>query len=114
MTLDEFQQKYCALCGSQRCTGVYDEDLRDGCQHYREVFMSDKQSNKKPLTFKECLEEIKKSSPQQRMVIEAAELIAELRYMENVCKIGKTCPVPCQNECLFKKAADALEEKSAF
>lgn len=39
MTLEEFQEKYCALCGTQRCFGVYDEEFREGCQHYREVFL---------------------------------------------------------------------------
>ena len=41
MTLEEFQEKYCALCGTQRCLGVYDEELREGCQHYREVFLKE-------------------------------------------------------------------------
>ena len=64
--------------------------------------MSDKASKKKTLTFMECM-----TAPKEEP--EYAELIAELRYMEDVCKQGKSCPVPCQNECLFKQAADALE-----
>ena len=30
--------------------------------------------------------------------------------MEEVCKKDISCPVPCINECLFKEAADAIEE----
>lgn len=43
MTLEEFQEKYCALCGTQRCLGVYDEELREGCQHYQEIFLKNSQ-----------------------------------------------------------------------
>ena len=38
MTLDEFQEKYCVLCGTQRCGGVYDEEFREGCEHYKEEY----------------------------------------------------------------------------
>lgn len=41
MTYDEFQQKYCAMCGTQLCGGVYDEELRGGCKHYREVYLGE-------------------------------------------------------------------------
>ena len=38
MTLDEFREKHCSVCGSQLCGGVDDEPFRDGCKHYqREV-----------------------------------------------------------------------------
>lgn len=33
--LEEFNKKHCALCGTQRCGGVYDEDFREGCSHYQ-------------------------------------------------------------------------------
>ena len=29
--LDDFQENYCIVCGSQRCDG----DLRDGCSYYK-------------------------------------------------------------------------------
>lgn len=31
----EFSEKYCDMCGTQRCGGVEDEPFRDGCYHYR-------------------------------------------------------------------------------
>lgn len=38
MTLDEFEQKFCKLCGTQLCGGVLDEELREGCLEYRYYF----------------------------------------------------------------------------
>lgn len=35
ITLDEFREKYCTMCGTQLCGGVTDEDFRDGCAHYQ-------------------------------------------------------------------------------
>lgn len=38
---DEFQRFYqdnCKQCGSQRCTGVYDEVWREGCALYKKEF----------------------------------------------------------------------------
>lgn len=43
MTLEEFEKKYCMMCGTQRCMGVHDEDYRNGCPYYREVFESNRQ-----------------------------------------------------------------------
>ena len=60
MTLEEFQEKYCALCGTQRCLGVYDEEFREGCQHYREVFLyvarMDADQKGQGMTFEELLD----------------------------------------------------------
>lgn len=36
--LQKFSQDNCKQCGSQRCTGVYDEDWREGCKLYKEEF----------------------------------------------------------------------------
>jgi len=38
------------------------------------------------------------------------ELTKKLCWMEDVCKKDISCPVPCINECLFKEAADAIEQ----
>lgn len=38
MTLDEFEKRFCSLCGSQRCNGVDDEEHREGCEYYRLVY----------------------------------------------------------------------------
>ena len=38
MTLDEFDIKFCAMCGSQRCGGIYDEAYREGCKFYKMVY----------------------------------------------------------------------------
>lgn len=35
VTLNEFSEKYCLRCGSQRCCGVTDEPFRDGCAYYQ-------------------------------------------------------------------------------
>lgn len=39
MTLEEFAQKYCFACGSQRCTGV-DSEFANGCLYYNTVFLN--------------------------------------------------------------------------
>lgn len=33
-TLKEFYENHCKMCGTQRCSGVYDEDWREGCEYY--------------------------------------------------------------------------------
>lgn len=42
ISYEEFWAKYCSTCGTQRCRGVYDEELREGCKRYRDIFMKDK------------------------------------------------------------------------
>ena len=34
MTWEEFKDKYCRCCGSQRCTG--EPEWREGCKMYRQ------------------------------------------------------------------------------
>ena len=36
--LHKFWQDNCESCGTQRCTGVYDEEWRDGCVLYKKEF----------------------------------------------------------------------------
>ena len=36
--LQKFYQDNCKQCGSQRCTGVYDKDWREGCKLYKKEF----------------------------------------------------------------------------
>lgn len=43
--LQKFYQDNCKQCGSQRCTGVYDEDWREGCVLYMKEFRSDMKIN---------------------------------------------------------------------
>ena len=38
MTLEEFRSKYCSICGTQRCSGVYDNIYRDGCKKLQSEF----------------------------------------------------------------------------
>ena len=38
MRIDEFEEKFCKLCGTQLCGGVLDEELREGCLEYRYYF----------------------------------------------------------------------------
>lgn len=35
MTYKEFQKKYCSMCGTQRCEGIYSKEWREGCKHYQ-------------------------------------------------------------------------------
>lgn len=42
MTLKEFEEKYCSMCGTQRCGGVTDEEFREGCLRYRDEFHTGK------------------------------------------------------------------------
>ena len=42
MTNKEFSEKYCLLCGSQRCAGIEDEPFRDGCEHYQREILHQK------------------------------------------------------------------------
>lgn len=38
MTLPDFNDKYCKMCGNQRCGGIYDVVLCEGCKHFeREI-----------------------------------------------------------------------------
>ena len=39
MTEKEFEEKYCHLCGTQRCGGVFDEEMREGCAHYQKIML---------------------------------------------------------------------------
>ena len=34
-TEEEIYEVFCKHCGSQRCDGVYDEEWREGCSHYK-------------------------------------------------------------------------------
>lgn len=38
MTEKEFIEKYCLLCGTQRCGGINDIPFRDGCEYYRQEY----------------------------------------------------------------------------
>ena len=39
MTEKEFEEKYCNLCGTQRCGGITDEEMREGCSHYQKEIL---------------------------------------------------------------------------
>ena len=39
MTKKEFYNKYCRMCGTQRCGGPDDENFRDGCPFYRKEIL---------------------------------------------------------------------------
>ena len=51
MTEKEFEEIYCRLCGTQRCGGVFDEEMREGCAYYQKVMLGKQ-------TLRELLEEI--------------------------------------------------------
>lgn len=34
--LDDFSERYCRYCGTQRCLGCRDEEWREGCKAFRE------------------------------------------------------------------------------
>lgn len=38
----EFEEKYCSMCGTQRCGGITDEEFREGCPHYIEECLAKK------------------------------------------------------------------------
>ena len=40
MTREEFFDNYCVLCGSQRCGGIDDEEMREGCTYYQSYVSS--------------------------------------------------------------------------
>lgn len=44
MTHEEFTEKYCNNCGTQRCAGINDEDFREGCLDYRREFYGEKEN----------------------------------------------------------------------
>ena len=35
MTLPDFNDKYCKMCGNQRCGGAHDVRWREGCKHFQ-------------------------------------------------------------------------------
>ena len=47
-TPQDFMEKFCRGCGTQRCGGVLDEEWREGCRYYkfwRKVMEREKQPN---------------------------------------------------------------------
>lgn len=38
MSEDDFNNKYCAACGTQRCSGINDHIFREGCQFYQKEY----------------------------------------------------------------------------
>ena len=54
MTYAEFMNTYCLLCGTQRCTGPYDEVCREGCKHYRREILKEKEQQPKFVTCHVC------------------------------------------------------------
>ena len=54
MTYEEFMNKYCVLCGTQRCTGIYDKICREGCTDYRREFLNEKEKQAKFVTCHVC------------------------------------------------------------
>lgn len=38
MSEDDFYNKYCAACGTQRCSGINDHIFREGCQFYHKEY----------------------------------------------------------------------------
>lgn len=40
MEQEKFEQKYCLMCGTQRCGGITDEEFRDGCPHYINEYLT--------------------------------------------------------------------------
>ena len=36
ISFDDFEKEYCRNCGTQRCGGISDEEMRDGCVWYRQ------------------------------------------------------------------------------
>ena len=51
MIKEEFINTYCRVCGSQLCSGPYDE-LTEGCEHYQREFV--RKYNKEFITCKVC------------------------------------------------------------
>lgn len=41
MTKTEFYERYCEVCGTQRCGGVEDTLFREGCSHYKKEFSNE-------------------------------------------------------------------------
>lgn len=39
MNDNEFESMYCRMCGSQRCAGIQDTEMRNGCTHYQRVIL---------------------------------------------------------------------------
>ena len=54
MTYEEFENKYCHFCGTQRCMGIYDEVCREGCAHYKRECLGEKENRMKCATCHVC------------------------------------------------------------
>ena len=52
-SLEEFAKVHCEMCGTQRCGGVYDEEMREGCEYYQKEILGQQ-------TLHEMIEEINK------------------------------------------------------
>ena len=39
MTFEEFNEKYCGICGTRHCSGIYDVVWREGCKYYDKEFL---------------------------------------------------------------------------
>ena len=53
MIKEEFIKTYCLVCGTQLCTGPYDE-LSDGCEHYKREFLQNAKKQTKFITCHVC------------------------------------------------------------
>lgn len=52
-SLEEFAKIHCEMCGTQRCGGVNDKEMREGCDYYRKEILGQP-------TLHEIIEEINK------------------------------------------------------
>ena len=58
MTLEEFSERYCSVCGAQRCYGVYDEVCRVGCGKLQTQFPPNLQGVTSTYIGGECVSDI--------------------------------------------------------
>lgn len=55
--LQELYDKHCRLCGTQRCTGMWDEFFREGCPHYQAAINEKKFSKRTGINPNELYDE---------------------------------------------------------
>lgn len=81
ITLDEFREKYCLRCGTQRCGGVTDEPFRDGCAHYQREIL------KQP-TLQDMLSSLRTTQPKYNPVARAYDILTKAHFDDDTDLTG--------------------------
>ncbi len=78
MTKEEFNKKYCEGCGSQRCPGVFCEDMSwaEGCSNYRQFVLGEEESKEDKFYREVVMNSFNKHKTTNEQILETMEKAA--------------------------------------